>query len=247
MKKKINIIVIIHLVLTLIFAIILVYSIFNIGQWVINNKENKDIKNDMSKYIFIENNDSEDNKYVIDFKKIKEKNPDTVGYIKVNNTSINYIVVKGSDNSYYLNHNFNKEYNKSGWIFSDYKNKYDGTDKNIILYGHNIKDGSMFGTLYKVLNKNWYDNPDNYIIDFVTENNSYKYQVFSVYEIDEEDYYIQTEFNNDNNINDFINTLKNRSYKDFGIEVNNNDQILTLSTCNKGSSKRIVLHSKLIK
>ena len=58
-----------------------------------------------------------------------------------------YPVVKGSNNSFYLNHCFDKSYNSAGWIFADYRNKFDNTDKNIVIYGHNMRDGSMFGSM----------------------------------------------------------------------------------------------------
>ena len=72
--------------------------------------------------------------------------------------------MKANDNDYYLNHNFNKEYNVAGWIFADYHNIFDGSDKNIILYGHDTKDGSMFETLKYTLNKDWQENKDNKIV-----------------------------------------------------------------------------------
>ena len=79
------------------------------------------------------------------------------------------MVVNGNDNSYYLKHNFNKEYNIAGRIFSDYHNKFDETDKNIVIFGHNTKDGSMFGTLKNVLDKSWQENRDNLEIILITE------------------------------------------------------------------------------
>ena len=58
-----------------------------------------------------------------------------------------YPVVKGTNNSFYLNHCFDKSNNSAGWIFADYRNKFDNTDKNIVIYGHNMRDGSMFGSM----------------------------------------------------------------------------------------------------
>ena len=105
--------------------------------------------------------DTEDEKevveqYQIDFKLLKEQNNETVGYIKVNNTNIDYVVVQHNDNSYYLKHNFEKSWNNAGWIFADYHNKLDETDKNIVIFGHNTRDNSMFGTLKSTLNEDWY-------------------------------------------------------------------------------------------
>lgn len=181
--------------------------------------------------------------YTVDFEKLKDMNEETVGWIKVKGTNIEYAVVKSSDNSYYLNHNFEKKYNSGGWIFADYKNKFDGTDKNIVIYGHNMKDNSMFGTLKNVLKENWYNNEENHVINFITEKEEQEYQVFSVYKTENEDYYIDTEFEN-NEFKEFINTLKARSIKDFNVEVTQEDSILTLSTCADNNKYRVVLHAK---
>jgi len=103
----------------------------------------------------------------------------------------------------------------------------------------------MFGTLNTVLRKEWYKDKNNYKIDFVTENKTYQYEVFSMYSIEPEDYYISTEFH-DNSLAEYIKTIKNRSIYDTGVEVNENDKVLTLSSCLYEGRKRVVLHAKLI-
>ena len=236
MKKLIAIIIII------ICLCGVVYSSYKIINWKLSVNENNKIKEIQEKKIKLE----KDDKYNIDFKSLKKENPDTVAYIKVNNTNIDYIVVKGSDNEYYLNHNFNKEYNIAGWIFSDYNNKFDETDKNIVIFGHNMKDGSMFGTLNTILNEDWYKNKENKKVILVTEKNTYNYEVFSVYSIKPEDYYINTVFNN-NEFEEFIKTIQSRSVYDFKVDVSNSDKILTLSSCIGDGTKRVVLHAKLLK
>ena len=155
-------------------------------------------------------------------------------------------VVKTTNNDYYLTHNFNKEYNSAGWIFADYKNKVDGTDKNLVIYGHNMRDDSMFGSLKWVINEDWYNNEDNKYITLITENETQVYEVFSVYQIEKEDYYIQTNFNTEKEFNTFAQTIKKRSKKDFNVDVNKEDNILTLSTCANNNKYRVVLHAKKI-
>ena len=128
----------------------------------------------------------------------------------------------------------------------DYHNKLDGNDKNIIIYGHNTLDGTMFGTLRNVVKKEWYENEENHIIQLVLENEVLTYQVFSTYSIKVEDYYINTIFKDNSEFNTFVNTLKNRSVYDYGVDVNGEDSILTLSTCTGNGKSRMVLHAKLI-
>ena len=241
MKKKLKIKNLITVILFFICLFGLVYSSYKIINWKIDVDKNNKIKEEIKKNITIE-----DNSYKIDFKSLKEKNPDTVAYIKVNNTNIDYVVVQTTNNDYYLKHNFNKEYNIAGWVFMDYRNKLDGTDKNIIIYGHNTKDNSMFDSLKNVLTKEWQTNKDNLIITLVTESKEYKYQVFSTYEIKPEDYYITTNFKSTDNYTYFVNKISSRSNYNYKVELDKEDKILTLSSCLGEGQTRVVLHAKLI-
>ena len=227
----------------LIFIIGIVISVIYISKWFVDNMKNKELEKKISTAITITNDENgEEIRYNVDFDKLKDINNDTVGWLKVKGTNIEYAVVKSNNNSYYLNHNFEKEENSAGWIFADYRNKLDGTDKNIIIYGHNRKNNSMFGSLENILTEEWYSNQDNLVIDFITKNEYQKYQVFSVYKIENEDYYINTEFI-ENEFESFINTLKHRSIKDFNVQTSANDTILTLSTCADSNKYRVVLHA----
>lgn len=217
------------------------YSIINIFSWKEDTKENNDIKQEINENI---KQNEETKEYIVDFNELKKQNSDTVAYLKVENTNIEYVVVKTIDNEYYLTHNFKKEYNVAGWIFADYRNKLDGTDKNIIIYGHNMKDGSMFNGLKDSLNSDWKN--INHTITLKTENKETKYQIFSTYIIEPEDYYIKTEFDEEN-FKEFINTIKQRSSYYYDVNIESIDNVLTLSTCNGSGSKRIVVHAKEIK
>lgn len=233
LKKKL----IILRLLTLIFIIGIIYNSTRLISYELDLKENNKIQINLNEYI---------DKDRVEFDELKKQNKDTVAFIKVNNTRIHYVVVKGKDNDFYLNHNFNKEKNIAGWIFGDFRNNFDETDRNLIIYGHNMKDGSMFDTLIKTIDKEWYTNKDNYIVKLITEKGSYKYKVFSTYSVRAEDYYINTGFNNDKEFDKFVNTLKDRSVYNYGTEVNGTDKILTLSSCIGDGRKRVVLHAKLI-
>lgn len=236
------------IILMCFFIILLFYSGTKIVIWYVNNQNNKKIKEEISQFVTVDETKTEnEEKYAIDFEKLKEKNSDTVAWLKVNETNIEYPVVRTTNNDYYLAHNFNKEYNSAGWIFADYKNKLDGTDKNLVIYGHNMRDDSMFGSLKKVINEEWYNNEDNRYITLITENETQIYEVFSVYQIEKEDYYIQTNFNNEPEFGKFVETLKQRSKKDFNVNVSGEDDILTLSTCANNNKYRVVLHAKKIR
>lgn len=242
------------ILIQLIFWLILIYSLTQIVKWYIHNKHNEEIMEEISSAITVvdaeqkieDDTQIEENNYKIDFESLKNTNKDTVGFLKVNGTQIEYPIVKTTNNDFYLKHSFDKSYNAAGWIFADYRNKLDGTDKNIVIYGHNRKNGTMFSSLKNILKKEWYNNPENLKIQFITENEEASYEVFSVYQIEKEDYYIQTNFNSDEEYSTFIKTLINRSIKDFNIDVSSEDSILTLSTCANDNNYRVVLHAKKI-
>ena len=243
MKKAMSIII---KIISIICILSIIYFSYKIITWKIHVDENNNIKEDINKKIKIDSKSTQEEKYTIDFNSLKNENSDTIAYLKVNNTNIDYIVVKGEDNSFYLNHNFKKSWNIAGWIFADFHNKFDETDKNMIIYGHDTKDGSMFGTLNKILTKEWYEKEENQKIVLVTENNTYYYEVFSIYTIIAEDYYINTIFSSEEEFDTFIKKLKSRSIVDFHKEVSGKDKILTLSSCIGNGEKRVVLHAKLM-
>lgn len=231
----------------LIFIGLFIISAKEIIEWYLRNKENAKIQQKISQSIVIREDEKNiQDKYIINFQELKQKNSDTVGWIKVNGTEVEHVVLQATDNDYYLTHNFEKNYNKSGWIFADYKNKLDGTDKNLIIYGHNVKDNSMFGSLRNILKEEWYNNKENYEVILITEKETAIYEVFSVYKIENEDYYLQTNFTSNEEFAKFINTIKLRSVKNFNVELTEKDKILTLSTCANNDNYRIVLHAKKI-
>ncbi len=182
----------------------------------------------------------------VDFTELKKENSDTVGWIQVNGTNINYPFVQTKDNDYYLTHAFNKSYNDAGWVFMDYRNNATEFDKNTIIYGHSRLDQTMFGSLKNLLRSNWYNNKNNYIIKLSTNNQNTLWQVFSVYHIPTTTDYLRTTFLNDNDFKTFTDMLLNRSVYNFNTTVNANDKILTLSTC-YANSEKMVMHAKLIK
>lgn len=251
--------------LLIIFVLVLGYALFRIFGWGIDNKDTDNVVRDINEDVSVNYDDSnatlvneDDDKdslywyYIkfplidVDISKLKSKNSDTVGWINVNNTNINYPFVQTSDNDYYLDHSFDKSLNEAGWLFLDYRNDSDFSDKNNIIYGHSRLDKTMFGSLSRVLKKNWYTNKDNHIIRISLDNENSLWQIFSVYKIKAESYYITTVFNSDDEYSKFLNTIKGRSIYDFDVNLSSSDKILTLSTC-YSDTERTVVHAKLIK
>ena len=249
-------------------TITLLISIFNIIKWKIDsNKTNYEITNIQENINVEEIQDTENTEIIepvievpkenpywdyinmnminVDFNGLKKTNPDVVGWLKVNGTNINYPFVQSSDNDYYLTHSFNKSYNGGGWVFLDYRNN--GTNnKNTIIYAHGRSDKTMFGTLKNVLNNGWLNNTNNYVIKISTEIENSLWQIFSVYRIPTTSDYLQTNFNDETEYQNFLDMIKDRSSHNFDTNVASTDNILTLSTCYNNSDK-IVVHAKLIK
>ncbi len=179
------------------------------------------------------------------FETLLKKNNDTVGWIQINNTKVNYPVVQADSNSYYLNRDYFKKKNSMGWIFMDYRNNIENLDRNTIIYGHNIKQGIMFGTIKNMMNKSWYSNANNQLITFNTLNKNMKWKIFSLYQINETEDYLKTEFESDDDYMNFLNMLKNRSKNNFNVELTPESKILTLSTCFSHTTRHVV-HAVLV-
>ena len=182
----------------------------------------------------------------VDFTKLEEQNPDTVGWIYVADTNINYPVVQTNNNDYYLTRDYDEKWNDAGWIFMDYRNNAKEFDKNTVIYGHSRLDKSMFGTLRNITKKSWFNNKNNHTIKFSTKYENTLWQVFSVYTIKAEDYYITTSFK-DNEYKTWLDTMKKRSIYNFNTSVTTDDKVMTLSSCYTTDGIRVVLHAKLIK
>lgn len=175
------------------------------------------------------------------------QNSETVAFIQVNGTNIKYPVVKHTDNSYYLNHDFYKRKTDVGSVFADYRDDFDNFNNNTIIYAHNLINRTMFGQIPYLLDTKWQSNKNNYYIKLSTKKTNTIWQIFSVYKIKPTTDYLQSKFNSKETYRNFINTLNKRTEYNFNTPANENDTIITLSTCDDIGTKRIVVHAKLIK
>src|SRR5699024_2819623 len=107
-------------------------------------------------------------------------NSDTVGWLSINNTKVNYPVTQSGDNDYYLNRDFYERRTANGWIFMDYRNDAVNLSKNTIIYGHALLSGYMFGDLRTMIKSSWYKNKNNLLITFNTLGKEMKWEIFSI-------------------------------------------------------------------
>lgn len=165
---------------------------------------------------------------VVDFAKLKEQNNDIIAWLYCEETPINYPVVQAKDNDYYLRRLLDGTYNQAGTIFVDYKNNSNFEDYNTIIYGHNMKNDTMFGTLANYQKQEYFDKHKE--IYLFTENTNFKIQLFAGYTTSSEsDIY---KFPKTLTTNEkLIKTAIAKSTFKSDIEPSKEDRIITLSTC----------------
>ena len=183
----------------------------------------------------------------IDVNNYTRINKDVVAWLKVNGTKVNYAIVQSKNNKYYLKKDLYNRDSITGWVFADYRNNFQELDKNNIIYGHNMANGTMFGTLTRVTNKSWYSKTRNQYIALNTKNAKTIWKIFSIYIIEPTTDYLQVIFENNNSYEQFLRKMKARSIYNFATDISANDKILTLQTCDNSGAKRIVVQAKLYK
>ena len=223
--RRLKKLLIIITILACIVSLIIVGYIF-IKDYLECNSNNEDI-DDLVDEVFIENSSKEENK--IDWNNLKSINEDIIGWIEIEGTDINYPILKDNDNLYYLKHNYLKKYNSNGSIFTLDINPFE--DSETLLYGHNMKNGTMFSILGKYLNKDFLLSHQK--IKIYTPNKNYEGVIFSAYSIG-----IGTEKSNISNLSfdEKIEYYKEKSQ----IKVDNiesTNKIVKLSTCSYINSR----------
>lgn len=184
----------------------------------------------------------------IAFEDLKQKNPDVIAWIRFDDleaVNINYPVLYAEDNSYYLKKDLNREYSEAGCIFLEELNKPDFSDYYAILYGHNMRDGTMFGDLKKYREDGFYD--ANQYFTLYTEDAVYRYQIFSFEDAVNGGPVYQIGFQPGGEYQKFLSELLAASIVDTNVKLNQKDHVLTLSTCNgTGNRERFAVHAVCI-
>ena len=160
-------------------------------------------------------------------KNLSSINDDYMFWINVKGTNIDYPVVQGEDNDFYLNHGFNKEYLSSGSIFLDYRNNFND-DFNSVIYGHHMRNRTMFGELMKFKEEEFFKN--NKDITITSKDGTYDYEIFAVGVFDADFSYNDVSFSDENEFSNFLNKIMSNSTYKRDI-VDSSDKIITLSTC----------------
>ncbi len=201
---------------------------------------------EVRQYRIVDEMINQENNVNIDFKSLEEINADVVGWIGYEGFEIDYPLVQSEDNQFYLNHLFTLERNKLGAIFLDYRNQSDFSDRNTIVYGHNMKDGSMFSSLSNYKKQEYYNANPNLLI--ATKDNIYRVDFFAGVVIDGSYESVRFDFINDDDFNLYIDSLVQNSTFNSKVNVEAQDRIVSLVTCSyEYNNARYALYGKLVK
>jgi len=187
---------------------------------------------------------AEEESIVVDFDALLAMNPDTAAWLYSEGTVIDYPVVQGSDNSYYLDHIFDGTYNKLGALFVDYRNTPGFADRNTIIYGHNMNNGSMFASLTKYEEQAYYDEHPEMLL--MLPEGTFRLELFSGYVASTDASAYQLSFADDSVFAAFLEEVRGKSDFVSPVSVTASDRIVTLSTCTYNfENARYVVHGKL--
>ena len=181
----------------------------------------------------------------MDFTALREKGPGVTAWLTLEGAVINYPVAHGQDNSYYLKHLYDGTANKVGCLFVDYENAHGFADRNNIIYGHNMRDGSMFAPLKKFLAADFFNTYRYIYVD--TPDRTLVYEIFAVYETTASRVPNETGVFTPEQFDEFTGRINSLAAQSTPISLTQRDKILTLSTCGyRVKDARIVVHAKFI-
>lgn len=225
---------VIKIILLVICLCVFIFSAYNIYKYLSEENANKKLNNELMEKAIIETpNDNNDNTQEnedilpisVDFSVLKQENEDIVGWLYLEDSPINYPVVQSYDNDYYLRRLVNGEYNIAGSLFMDYRNDSNLEDNNTIIYGHNMKNNTMFGFLQEYKNQNYYDN--HKVMYYFTPEKNYIIELFTGYTISVESDIYDLSIIDSSKLEELI----SKSDFESNTKVTEEDKIITLSTC----------------
>lgn len=230
---------------TLMFVILFLYSAFDIMTYYLDQTQNEEaIKEAQVLYRNHTSAEAAVNDQMLKFAPLLEVNPDIVGWIRIDETNIDYPILQADDNEFYLRRNYKYENNIAGSIFMDFRNVLDGKqDQNLIVYGHRMRNGTMFADLDKFTDREFFYGKREFL--FETLHAQYEVEIFSVYQTTTDFNYIRTDFSNNEDYVDFLKSLKQRSMYPSSVNLTEDTVILTLSTCDyelDADRGRLVVH-----
>lgn len=239
----------IHITLIILFSILTIFFGYLFYKEYITGRKSIKVYEDLKNFVTVptvtpEETDTQKYDFNVNFTELKNINSECIAWISIENTKINYPVVQDSDNSYYLKHLIDGTENRAGSIFLDYRTNI--SNQHCIIYGHNMKNGTMFADLTKFKKQSYYDEHKEGLL--ITPEQTYVIRFFAGYVANVEDSAWKIDFVSDEAFAVWLNNIKDKSSISSNITPTVTDRIITLSTCSyEFKNARYVLHGILVK
>lgn len=233
-------------------AAVFLYSGFMLLKIYLGYKQGNDIYKSIANTVLTPVNQNSDDPgdgqlpFKYNHQALLDINSEGIGYLYIPSISIQLPLVQGTDNDYYLTHTFNRTYNGAGTLFEDYRISNGIAANHVILYGHNMKNGSMFAGLSKYLTPSFYQTQGNDVFYIYTQNKLIQYKIFSIYISEPISDTYNFNFTNVNALRDYANSMKKLSNYDTGVDISNTNQVVTLSTCTSDGTQRIIVQGTYV-
>ena len=239
----------------LLFALIFCVSGYNLLSVLVEYKQGSSTYEDLrDQYMTISTPSTTDGQneqateafqYVVNFEELRQTNADVIGWIVGPDTVIDYPIMQGTNNDYYLNHLFTKKRNSSGSIFADYRHEHPFKCENTLVYGHRMNNGSMFASLSEYRNQEYYD--EHPVLYILTDDVSYRVELFSGYVAKTTSNAFKYEFSSVTDYENYLKSISKRSNFKTDVSVTVYDRIVALVTCTyEYDDARYVVHGKLV-
>lgn len=226
-------------IIMIILLVIIIASFLYIAKFIFDQKNSKETSDILSKIKINESEvDDKTTERMLQVRKLKEENPDVVGWLEIPDTNISYPVLQGDDNSYYMTHDYKKEYTIDGSLFLDKDYDWDKPSSNLLIYGHNNRGhDTMFVHLLDYKDEEFYK--EHPVIRFTTDKEDAEYEIISAFESrvyykSEKNvfrYYYFVDAKNKEEYDEYVNNAKKASLYNTGKTAEYGDQLITLSTC----------------
>ena len=225
---------------------VFIFSLVKIAGPLLEYRQGEKVYESLEEYVSIgEDGSYREGEMPVDFEALRKVNPDIIGWIVIPGMEISYPIVQGEDNDYYLKHTFDKAENASGCIFVEVENSPDFSDNNTFVYGHNMKNKSMFAKLNRYQEEDTFRKNPEFVI--YTPEGMLRYQIYSchVARLGTESFSYRIE--GEEEFSKWLETVKSKSYYDTGVTPDISQKSVTLMTCTPaGHDYRCLVHAVLV-
>ena len=249
-EKKIKRSKIINRIILIICACVFVFAAFKLVSILLEYKKGNDIYDNIEGNILedkpVNITIGDDNQdvtvpFVYNYQALLNINPDGLGFLYVPSVDIRLPIAQTTDNDFYLTHTFDKTYNGNGCLFVDYRITNKLKANHVLIYGHNMNSGAMFGSLSRYETPSFYQTEGNDVFYIYTEDVIRKYKIFTVYITDPISDTFTFNFSNLAGLREYAKNVQAQSLYNTGVDITNTTQIVTFSTCTNNSKQRLIV------